>query len=285
MKPKKVVFGVVNDIHAGSSVALCTPRVALDDGQHYERSKAQTWLTDGCWTDYWRQVAERRKEENALLGIGINGDAFEGDHHNTSQLVSRNLNAQGTILSELLKVPLGLAPDFIYIVRGTPAHTGEVGSAEEGAAKTLLKDGHPIVCDPDTGTASQWHPVFDVYNTRIDMAHQGRAGQREHTRQNAMNLYAHDILLNHIKSGDQPPDLCLRAHFHRWGDSYDACSVRVVTNAAWQLKTGYAHKNMADSLADIGGLIITIRPGDKPDGYDLRKIKYKASRGTVCRAA
>lgn len=98
---------------------------------------------------------------------------------------------------------------------------------------------------------------------------------------NAAALHAHDILLSHIKTGDRPPDLCLRAHYHRYNDSHDACSVRVVTNGAWQLKTGFVHRIAADTLADIGGLIITIENGE----YSVRKVSFKVERGSAWKAA
>ena len=284
MTKRPVVIGVVNDIHAGSTVAVCTPEVELDDGQFYRRSKVQGWLAD-CWDDYWRQVEEKRKAEKADFYLVVNGDAVEGDHHRTSQIISRNMTAQKNVVGQLLQTPLALKPERIIIVRGTSAHTGEAAEAEENIAAGMLKDGLPVVECPDTGKASWWHPVVDIHNTRLDIAHEGRAGHREHTRQSAMSLYAHDILLTHVKDGDQPPDLCLRAHYHRWADSYDACQVRVVTNAAWQLKTSFTHQKKTDSMANIGGIILTIRPDAAPADYDLRKISYKASRGTVCRLA
>lgn len=281
-KPKPVVLGVVNDIHAGSELAVCPDEVELDNGGTFRASKPQRWMREG-WDDFWKQVGAKRKQERAELYLILNGDAVDGDHHNTSEIVSRNPNAQFQILAELLKRPLALSPDRIFIVRGTAAHVGEAGRAEEGIAKGLFKDKRPVEKDPDTGAYSWWHPVLDIYNTRVDIAHEGRAGGREHTRQNAINLYAHDILLSHVKRGERAPDLCLRAHHHRFADSYDACAVRAVTNAAWQLKTGWAQQKFADSVADIGGLMVTIRPGQAPSRFELEKIEYKASRGTVWR--
>lgn len=281
---RPVVIANVGDIHAGSSVAISPPVIPLDDGGEYHASKAQLWLYQN-WLAYWKRVDEVRKAANADLYIILNGDAVDGDHHNTSQLISRNPGAQYTVLADLLKTPLALKPDQVYVVRGTEAHVGHSASHEEGIANGLMRDKRPIIGDPDTGTSSWWHLRMDVHNTRLDVTHHGRTGMREHTRAGIASLHAHDILLSHVKSNDQPPNLCLRAHFHRFNDSNDACSVRVVTNGAWQLKTGYVHAKHADSLADIGGLIITIRPNAAPDKYELEKVHFKASRGTVWRAA
>lgn len=281
-KQRPIVLANVGDMHAGSSVGLCPPVVPLDDGGEYRASKAQQWLHQ-CWGEYWQRVAAHRKAVNGDLWLMLNGDAVDGDHHDTSQIIARNPGAQFQALAALLKIPLALAPDRVFVIRGTEEHVGPSACAEEGIANGLLRDKRLVYGDPDTGTASWWHLRAWAHNTLIDATHHGRTGGREHTRAGAASLHAHDILLSHVKSGDPVPDLCLRAHFHRFNDSHDACKVRVVTNGAWQLKTGYVHKKHADSLADIGGLIVTIRPDEAPEKYDLEKVHFKATRGTICR--
>ena len=55
----------------------------------------------------------------------FNGDMVDGDHHNTSQIMSRNPEAQAAALRESLAVPLALNLDKLFVVRGTEAHTGK----------------------------------------------------------------------------------------------------------------------------------------------------------------
>jgi hypothetical protein len=279
-KPRPVVLAVVSDLHAGSTVALCPEKIALDDGGEYHASKAQRWLWQ-CWLDYWRQVHETREWYGADLYAIFNGDLIDGDHHNTSQILSRNPNAQAAALNAAMRVPLDLSPDKIFIVRGTEAHVGQSASGEERIADGLRRDKRPIQGDPETGTASWWHLRMDVQGVRIDVTHHGRTGQREHTRMSAAVLHAHDILLTHVKSGDPAPHLCLRGHYHRFNDSHDACPTRVITTGAWQLKTGFVHKVAADSLADVGGLIAVIENGEL---HEPKKIHFKAERGPVWKA-
>lgn len=275
---KPVVLAVTNDLHCGSTVALSPPSIRLDDGGEYVASKAQRWLWQ-CWNDYWKRVAEVRKAEKAELRCLFNGDMVEGDHHKSTQILSGNPNAQAAVVTACMKVPLDLSPDSIAFVRGTETHVGQSASSEEKIADGLRRDKRPVVGDPDTGTASWWHLRTEIQGVLVDVAHHGRTGQREHTRGNAANLHAHDILLSHIKTGDRPPDLCLRAHYHRFNDSYDMCPVRVITNGAWQLKTGFVHKIAADTIADIGGLIVVVRDGK----YTVEKVQFKAARGGVWR--
>lgn len=276
-----VVLAVVSDIHAGSTVALCPDRIALDDGGAYEASKAQRWLWQ-CWRDYWHRV-ERVLDHHkgkAHLYQCFNGDAVDGNHHGTTQILSGNPNAQAAVLTEAMRVPLDLSPSRLFFVRGTEAHVGHSGSSEEKIADGLRRDKRPVEGDPEMQTASWWHLRAEIEGVHLDITHHGRTGQREHTRASAAVLHAHDILLSHVKRGERHPDLCLRGHYHRFNDSYDACPVRVVTTGAWQLKTGYVHKVAADTMADIGGAIVVIRDGK----YEVEKVQFTAARGPVWRA-
>lgn len=271
-----VVIGVVSDIHAGGATAVCPPEIRLDDGGKYVASKSQLWLWQD-WQDYWKRVRQVVKDERAKLYQVFNGDAVEGAHHHTTQILSGNPNAQAAVLNACMAIPLALKPDKMFWVRGTEAHVGQSAAAEERIADGLRRDKRPVVGDPESGSASWWHLRMEIDGVLIDVAHHGRTGQREHTRASQAVLHAHDILLSYVKSGDRPPDLCLRGHHHKFNDSGDACPVRVVTSGAWQLKTSYVQKVAADSISDIGGLIVVVKDGK----YTVEKVHFKPTRGAV----
>jgi hypothetical protein len=279
-KVRPVVIAFTSDQHCGGTTALAPDTIDLDDGGHYVASKPQRWLRQ-CWGDYWGRVDEHRKALDADLYGVFGGDLVEGDHHRTTQILSGNLNAQAAVVDAVMAVPLALNPDRLFFVRGTEAHVGNSASTEERIATGLRKDHRPVVGDPESGKASWWHLRMEVHGKLIDVTHHGRTGQREHTRGGAAVLHAHDILLSHVKRKERYPDLCLRAHYHRFNDSYDACPVRVVTSGAWQLKTSHVYKVAADSMADIGGLIVTIHPSGR---YEVDPVGFTAARGPVWRA-
>lgn len=268
-------MAVVSDVHAGSATALAPDVVTLDDGGEYHASKAQRWLRQN-WGSYWKDVAQVRDAEDAELYTIFNGDLVDGQVKGSTQIISANPNAQAAVVSEVMAVPLGLKPDRILVVRGTEAHVGNSASAEERIADGLRRDKRPIITEPETKAASWWHWRAEIQGVRLDVTHHGRIGQREHTRGSQVILYAHDILLAHAKAGHPAPHLCFRGHNHKWADSFDACPVRVVGTGAWQLGTGYVHKVQPDSLADIGGCIVTIRNGE----YDVRKVQFNPERPT-----
>jgi hypothetical protein len=277
---RPVVLAFTSDQHCGGTTALCPPRIDLDDGGEYAASKAQRWILQ-CWHDYWTGVAKRRSALGADLYAVFGGDLVEGDHHRTTQILSGNLNAQAAVVDAVMAVPLALNPDRLFFVRGTEAHVGNSASTEERIATGLRKDHRPVVGDPETGKASWWHLRMEIHGRLLDVTHHGRTGQREHTRAGAAALHAHDVFLSHAKRGERAPDLCLRAHYHRFNDSHDACPTRVVTSGAWQLKTSHVYKVAADNMADIGGLVVVIHPDGR---YDVEKIGFRAERGPVWRA-
>lgn len=246
-------LAVVSDIHAGSTVAVCAGPVELDDGQTVQPSEAQRWLAD-LWEEYWAWIAANRGD---WLGVLVNGDLFDGDHHGTFQLMSRHPGAQGAIARRLFEPIFDLKPDAVFFVRGTESHVGQSGASEEGFAKQCAEAGLPVVQDP-TGGYSWWHFRGRFGATLVDAAHHGRIGGREWTKHNAVANQAADIMLSHAQSGDPIPDLVIRSHLHTHSDSGHNYRCRVVQTPAFQLKTGFAHKVVADKVADIGGLLVTL---------------------------
>lgn len=272
------VLAVTNDQHCGSTVALCPPQISLDDGGHYSASPLQGDIWN-CWGNYWDRVEQTTKKLGAGLIQIFNGDLTEGDHHGTTQILTGNPTAQSMVVNAALAIPKALNPESMFFVRGTEAHVGKSGAFEERIADGLKRDGMPVIGDPSTGTASWWHLRREIGGVRLDVAHHGRTGQREHTRGSAAVLHAHDILLAYVKANELPPHLCLRAHYHKFNDSGDACPVRVVTNGAWQLKTSHGHKVVTDSLSEIGGIIVVIQDGQ----YTVEKVHYKPKEVTWTR--
>lgn len=264
MTGRPVVLAVVSDIHCGSTVAVVPPEgVKLDDGGAYKPSKANLWLWQ-CWTDYWARVAEIRKAHKAELYIVYNGDLYEGDHHGTSQIISKNPEAQLYVAQRVFGVPKALHPARQFVVRGTEAHVGSSGSSEEGLARWMGGER-----DPESHLWSWWRLRLLVHGLLIDCQHHGRAGQRPWTEANALALLANDIFLQHARKSVRHPDLAFRSHFHKHGDSYKAAPTRAIQTPAFQLKTAHAHKVVAESIADVGGIVAVIHPTGTYEIHDV----------------
>jgi hypothetical protein len=267
-------LAIVSDLHAGSTVGLHpNSGTTLDDGGVYNPNKPQRWLWER-WLDYWSQVSESRADKLAVL---VNGDVVDGSHHETTQLVSGNPVVQADIARAVMEPVFALRPDAVIVTRGTEAHVGKSASHEEAIAKDWQRDGLPIIKHGQAFT--WWHFVGDFCKVRVDASHHGSMGGRNWTAPNQANLHAADIFYEHIKAGRRHPDLCIRSHSHRSGDSYDAHPVRYMATPAMQLKTAYGHKKFAGKFADIGGIIAQCG-----EHLEARRVLYHPDPSPVWRA-
>lgn len=267
-EPKQpVVIAIVSDTHCGSTVALCPPSIALDDGGAYQASRPQLWLWES-WLAFWNRVAELRRVYGADLFTVFNGDVTDGDHHGTTQILSGNPTAQAAVVNAVMEVVLDQRPTQMFFVRGTEAHVGKSAAFEERIALGLQKDGRPVCGDPVTGTASWWHLRMEVQGVRLDFAHHGRYGQRPWTRGNVVLNYAAEIFYDHAAEdayradGETSyPHLAFRSHQHRYFDTAGAHPTRLIQTPAWQLATAYIHRINPGAIAHVGGIIVTIDDG------------------------
>lgn len=271
---RAVVLAITSDQHCGSTVALCPPRIALDDGGAYEASKAQQWLWQS-WEAFWKRAAALRAAHDADLYTVFNGDMVDGNHHGTTQILSGNPNAQAAVVDACLKPVLALKPEQMFFVRGTDAHVGQSATAEERIASGLWKDKRPVQRDPARDTASWWHLTMDIQGVRLDFAHHGRVGTRPWTKPNVTANLAAEIFYDHAANGLPHPHLAVRSHMHQWVDTHDQHPTRVIQLAAWQLATSFVHRIAPGKLADVGGILVTIKDGQL---LEPEKVKFTPDR-------
>lgn len=254
---KKIL--VISDTHINSTVALCKPSVQLDDGQEVKISRAQRWFWDN-WLDLLERV-DRFKPDNLI----INGDALEGDAKKRSlQLISRNPATIVNIASETLEPLVSKVPAVLF-VKGTVAHGGKSGNLEESLAKDFdnsVKSGKNY---------SHWSLNLIADGVRITAAHHTNMGGLPWTRGNAANALAARVMFQYSQDREQPPDIVLRGHVHRWGDSYDAYRTRAIVTPCWSLATEHTHQIAPDTLPECGAVFISCDAGK----YEVEKIKYE----------
>ena len=84
----KTAIIITSDQHIGSTVALCPPRVPLDDGGTYVASPGQRWLWQG-WLEFI-QYAKDLAQGYKPIAV-FNGDLAELDtKRRTNQLINPN---------------------------------------------------------------------------------------------------------------------------------------------------------------------------------------------------
>lgn len=259
------VVAVFGDTHCGSMLGLCPPRVRLDDGGNYEPSKMQRWLWER-FHHYAAQIKALVKQENARLLCVSMGDAVEGDHHGTTQIISRNLEAQNFVLHATFDVFRKLEPDAWFVIRGTEAHVGPSAAHEESLGRWLNAQQ-----EPDNHTWSWWDLNLELNGYLFNFKHHGSVGGMPHTKGNAPRARAMTIAENALLLGHRVPDAAFRAHAHTFVDTHDELAVRLVQTLPWQFKTAHGWKVATDKIMQVGGHALIVRP----DGWDIKHFKYQ----------
>lgn len=264
---KTWVVAVESDQHAGSTIAVCPPNIKLDDGGYYHASPLQRWLWN-CRESFFDRVGETRKKYGAHLLTAFNGDWTDGDHHQTTQILSGNPTAQAAVVNECMKAPLALDPDKMLFVRGTESHVGKSACFEERIAMGLKKDGWPVLME-EGGNASHWHARLTLGRLRFDFAHHGKMGTLPWTRPNQTASLAAAIFYEHAKQDmrahrlPSAPHIAFRSHLHQFVDTQDLHPVRVIQTPAYQMRTAFIHRiDTTGKLPDIGGVICVVRDGE-----------------------
>jgi hypothetical protein len=270
------VCAIVSDLHAGSKLGLCPPEgVSLGGTGFYVPGKAQKWLWQ-CWEDYWKEVKKTQVALKADLQVFFNGDAVDGDHHNTAEIISRNQEPTAQILSRIYDPVRALSPTHVFVIRGTEIHVGGEGSSEENWGKAI----QACRC-PESRSWSHWRLRHEIHGVRFDFQHHGRTGTRPWTK-GAISALACEIFYEHAASGIPHPHFAIRSHKHNIADSYKDHPVRAIGTPAWQLKTAHGHRVVPESLADVGGIIITVQPDS---GTNVKEVLFKPALSPIWKAA
>ena len=199
----------------------------------------------------------------------INGDLGELDRKQRSaQIITQN---KSTILEMVRDVLEVTSWDSIYIVRGTPAHTGRSSWLEEEVGKDLG------AVTSDTDVHSWWHIRATVEGVRLDIANHGSMGKKPWTRSNSANSLASETFWNYkVERDAQPPDVVIRSHNHIFSEG-KTLDTRVYFTPCWSGITEYGYRiGHENTLPSIGGMVLFCEDGKfTPKVYTYTADKEK----------
>jgi hypothetical protein len=157
--------------------------------------------------------------------------------------------------------------DVRLFTRGTPAHVGEGGSADEAVAR-ILKATRPN--GKKAGPYSSYHLKLNIDGVNLDVCHHGpNTGSRMWLKGNGARGYARTIVLDALVLNQKPPDVIIRSHYHQklheTLHEYGNTTEMIVT-PAWQWMSSFATRVVSfEQISDIGGLVISIDAGRVTD--------------------
>ena len=271
MKIKNLVC--ISDTHVGCQMGLCHPGGAKLDGGGIYRPTALQRKVWSLWEEYWKWVAHVCHGEK--FGVVINGDLIDGCHHNSTHQWSHNLEDQASHAVQIFE-PIRAKCAAMWIIRGTPVHSGESGVDEERIARRLE-------CTPSSaGQYAQNELWLDMGGDLVHFAHHiGTTGSSAH-EVSAVNAELTALFTEAGRWGHKPPTVIVRSHRHRCSEirlPAEDCYATAFVTAAWQLKTPFAFKVSGGrtSTPQVGGSII--RRGDEE--LHTRHKVWDLGRGKV----
>ena len=259
---KDTFIVVLSDMHSGGSTALFPNRfwqsTTTEHNHTPTRRQKQMYRHFVDCMEYARENREGKR-----LIVIHDGDAIEGYHHNTTQVITSNKKEQAELHIELMDTFLRHTKwskqdgDQLYYVSGTETHTGDV---EHGIAKDLSAERNPY-----------GGRIFDRLELKINnrllwFVHHGKSRGDGANEGNALRNWLRDVYWDCAKSRRQPPDFVCTGHTHT--PAYNTYviphengyhTMHGLICPSWQEKTRYAYKVAPLNKNEIGAVYLEIK--------------------------
>lgn len=247
-KKRPQLLVVVSDLHCGSTVGLMPPYSENMAGNTigFGRNVHQAWLWKN-WQRAQRKVAEIAGDDPLVLLV--NGDATEGIHHRSPEVVASLIENHCAMAAEALRPYAHRAVETL-VVKGTECHTHDVESYLArllGARDLVARD--------------KW--LFTIHGCLVDATHHISATSRAYLEASAMSIALGNARLNSLRAGHKPAQVFLRAHRHCGGWFSDGAALLAITGG-WQFLTRHGHKVVPDAIPRPSVMVLDWR--DLPEG-------------------
>jgi len=268
-KTPAAILVVVGDLHTNSFSGLIPPVVYRSNGNKERQNAWQKWLWNK-WLTFWGNIDDIKKQTKLPVAVVFNGDSCDKNHHAPHEMIDLNPNVITNTAIEVLEVPLEVA-DCWYMIRGTEAHTGRGAWMEERIAKELaMTSPHKVGARPEkrlggenTWVYSWWKLYMEIGGVFFDIKHHPESNStRSWTRGGGAMRIAKIVMDSYYESGDRPPQVAIRNHFHHWEDSGTNQPTQAFILPAWQGPTDFTHRRAIESEAHpVGGIYFVCRNG------------------------
>lgn len=267
------VIAVISDDHSGHPLALPPSGDGweLSDGNFLETNDWQKIIWQH-WCESWDRVADYRKGGELIVVHA--GDAVEGVHHGSVQLLTQRVDEQERMHVSAMREGLRRAKwhrkrDRLIYLSGTRAHVGEGNSSTERIVRALLDT------DELDGTEVRHRLLARVNGVLFDVAHHGyRLGARSWTRTNSMRAWLESYWDDCLKHKRDMPRYVVRGHRHTFGYA-ELCDDNGVTISesflmpSWKLVDDYVRTFAPESVANIGMLVFVVETDGKTQDRPL----------------
>lgn len=212
----------------------------LDDGGTYHIGPTQQFMWHH-WRKFWDEwVPHVTKGEP--FAVVHNGDVVEGVVKQSTTPISGNLGDQAEIAYQVLAPVVDACQGRFYQIRGTEAHTGKSAVEEEKLAKRLG------AIPNQNGQYSRYEMSKRVGDGLVHLAHHIGVTSSSQHESAAVNAELVKMYVEASRWGNEPVDMCIRSHRHRYIEVMIAVNrpdlgqfahnqrARAVVTPAWQGK-------------------------------------------------
>lgn len=227
-KRPRLVF-VVSDTHCGSTLALMPPGFTTLEGTVLEQNPMQKWLWK-CWMDSQKWAADLAGKDPFVLVV--NGDAVDGYHHATKQVIS-------TDMGDHVECAIHVLRDFVskakktFFIKGTEIHTHNAEIVLGKALKTEI--------NPETNLPAWDKLTMDIGGVRCVFRHHIGTTIRRGLAGTQLSLHLAEEQVEAANAGEVIPRVLCCAHRHKFGMYQDNNGLCVVS-APWQSLSRFAWK-------------------------------------------
>lgn len=270
-------MAIPSDTHCGSVVGLMPGAGSwvMANGGSYTRNKIQDIIYEQ-WLECWQMVADMRKRSRLVIIHA--GDATEGIHHETTQIVSNRIDEQERIhvaaMLEAMKISKfnEKRGDRMYYIGGTPTHVLPGQQSEERIARVLAT----VPKLPGNNAGNDGRYLWDRWRMWIngvlfDVAHEGpHPGSRAWLRGNTLRWVLRSMYFDCLEHKLEMPRYWIRAHRHRWVPPErhrgEAGTIEGFLTPCFQGPTEYVFQRFSmEFLSHIGMLVFIVEPDGRTE--------------------
>lgn len=254
---------LLSDKHAGSKLALCSPKVKLSDpntGEEYSPPLNQVQQKFWEWYCKDRDAVLKWANGDPVTVFDV-GDPTQGNRFPT-ELVT-------TSAAEQIMIAMAVSHEYLQEknvrrlvqIAGTDVHEFGENTATVLMAQQFKKE------YPHLAVKATQHGLESVAGVSFDVAHHGpTGGSRNWLKGNVLRLYTQDVMDAELAARRVPPQVLLRGHYHDYTSevvSRRHHETRAMILPSWQWPNIHALKVAKSPLAfSTGTVALALQDGE-----------------------
>ena len=243
-KNKDTLMVSLSDMHSGSDRALFPnwvvrkEKTAADDREPAGMVASARQIKIFKHYDYCAAEVKKRMDHSKRMIVVHNGDATEGIHHGSIQIMSPNPKDHVNIHIELMDYLLhkvGFSRkrgDELHYVSGTQSHTEDMEQEISNYYDYIDAEFHD-------------ETNIKVNGRTLQYTHHGGSAGDGHSEGDSYRNWLKRIYFNNLKRGNLQPDIIYTGHVHKpIYTSYvqDYHTIHGIILPSWQMKTRFAYR-------------------------------------------